>query len=142
MLIFVNIIVWTVVLGFFVTNEWQKKANEDLIKSHHQLVKTFNRFRHYEDYEEKIPFMETQMTKEIMEQVCPIIPEGFMDEFPKPKVTNMKTERVRNEGKGKKKLVTSFSLSLNNGIPITQQTESVYQKNNDDWVMISYQLVF
>lgn len=141
-LLVVNLLIWSVVLTGFLKNQWNQKRNEDLIASHHELVKEINSFRNYEDYEEKIPLMETKMTKEVMEQVCPIIPEDFMDEFPEPKVTQLKTEDIKKVNSKQKKLITAFSLSLNNKAPFTQRTESVYEKRADKWVMISYQLIF
>lgn len=141
-LIVINIIVWCIVLVGFITKKGAMKGNQELIESHHELLEKVNSFRNYEDYKKNIPYMETKMTKSVMEAVCPIIPEAMLGEFPKPKVTNMNTTDVKVVTRNKKKLISTFDLSINNQPPFLQQTESIYEKKDKRWVMTSYRIIF
>lgn len=141
-LVVINLIIWSVVLGGFIRNKWDEKSNEDLIASHHELLKEVNSFSNYEDYKASVPYMETKMTDSVMKAVCPIIPEAMLGEFPKPKVTNLKTIDIKNLSRKKKKVTTSFSLSINGNEPFVQKTESIYVKQGRKWMMVSYRMVF
>lgn len=141
-LVMINLVVWSVILGGFVRNKWVEKSNEELIASHHELLKEVNSFSNYEDYKASIPFMETKMTESVMKAVCPIIPEAMLGEFPKPKVTKLHTTDIQKIDGNKKKLITQFSLSINDGAPFIQKTESVYEKQDNKWMMISYRMIF
>lgn len=138
-LLVLNIIIWLiVVVGFTIRGQQDKQ----LIVSHHRLITEFNSYRFYEDYQKRVPFLETQMTEEVMLIICPIIPKGFSDTNPRPQVNQLDTEEVHHDSNYQKRLITSFQLALNDEVSFKQKSESTYTKINGNWLMTSYRLLF
>lgn len=138
-LIVLNVLVWLLVLGGFIVNRQQEKK---FVENHHQLVEEFNSYGSYEAYEKRITFLKTKMTPALVDQVCPVVPLGFSNEFQPPKLTAFKTEKLRESATGERILRTTFLLQLNGAHPFEQQTESVYYLVDGQWRMKSYRLIF
>jgi len=127
-----------VLSGSIINRQKEKK----FVENHHLLIEEFNSYGSYEAYEKRINFLKTKMTPELVDQICPVVPLGFSNEFHPPKLTAFETEKLKESATGERIIRTTFLLQLDGTQPFKQQTESIYYLVEGQWRMKSYRLLF
>lgn len=117
----------------------QKKAEKEFKAYNETLVYDIYNFSPEITNNEKRASLKTRMDAQLMDQMCPPLPELNRDpNLPVNTLLNVKTETMTNK---KEEIVadTRFVIKTPNGKEYPQKVRAEYKKNDNKWILMKIQ---
>ena len=120
----------------------QKKAEKEFKAYNETLVYDIYNFSPKITNNEKRASLKTRMDAQLMDQMCPPLPELNRDpSLPVNTLLNVKTETMTNKTKKKIVVDTRFIIKTPNGKEYPQKVRGEYKKKDNKWILMKIQRI-